>query len=448
MKKDIDMINGNLLSPMLRFAMPIILSSILQTLYNAADSLIVGRYESSYALGAVGSVGSIVNMLVNIFMGLAIGANVTVARYFGAGDKKSVKATSDTAVVTAIISGIIIGIIGFFVADPVARLVKIDPEIIDMSIIYMKIFFLGMPFSALYNFIAATLRGIGDTKNPMIALVVSGMVNVVFNIIFVKYFGMGVAGVALATVISQALSFVMIFVMLKKSEIGFSIKNIKFDKRILKFMAGIGIPSSIQSITFSFSNTIMISAVNSFGAAAAAGHSVVLQIEGILYVAINALTQTVTTFTSQNIGAGKQNRISKIMVLGLIISTVEGIALSMLAYFSKDYFIELFAPGDIEAARFAIVKYKYIVIPYFTIALLEIPSGILRGMGATVTSMLMSILGVCGFRLIWLLILFPLNRTPEFLYLSYPFSWIVTGCMYMIAYAVIKKRAMKNYSLS
>lgn len=440
MKKKIDMVNGKLLPEMLRFAIPIILSSILQTLYNAADSLIVGRYESSYALGAVGSVASIVHILINIFMGLSIGANVIVARYFGAGDKARVKSTSDTAVITAIVSGIIIGILGYFLAEPAARIVKIDEQIIDMSILYMKIFFLGMPFSALYNFIAATLRGIGDTKNPMTSLIISGAVNVVFNIIFVKFFHMGVAGVAWATVISQALAFIMIFVMLKKSEIGFSFKNIKFDNRILKQMSAIGVPSCIQSTTFSLSNTIMISAVNSFGAAAAAGHSVVLQIENILYVAINALTQTVTTFTSQNIGAGKEYRINKIMGLGLLIAIVEGIVLSIVAYMSKDFFIELFAPGDLEAARFALIKYQCIVLPYFVIAFLEIPSGVLRGMGATVTSMIMSILGVCGIRLVWLLILFPIIRTPEFLYISYPVSWVATGFMYMIAYAVLKRK--------
>ena len=210
MRKEIDMTNGRLLPAMLSFAIPVILSSVLQTLYNAADSLIVGRYDSANALGAVGSVGPIVNMLVNLFMGLAIGTNVTVARYFGAGDMRRVKRTSDTAVITALVSGVIIGILGFFVAAPVARIVKIDPEIIDMSIIYMQILFLGMPFTALYNFISATLRGMGDTRNPMISLVASGALNVVLNIIFVKYFRMGVSGVALATVISQGVGFVMI----------------------------------------------------------------------------------------------------------------------------------------------------------------------------------------------------------------------------------------------
>lgn len=448
MRKEIDMTNGRLLPAMLSFAIPVILSSVLQTLYNAADSLIVGRYDSANALGAVGSVGPIVNMLVNLFMGLAIGTNVTVARYFGAGDMRRVKRTSDTAVITALVSGVIIGILGFFVAAPVARLVKIDAEIIDMSIVYMQILFLGMPFTALYNFIAATLRGMGDTRNPMISLVSSGAINVVLNIIFVKYFRMGVSGVALATVISQGVGFVMILYMLKKSKIGFSVKNIEFDKKIMKFMTAIGIPSSIQAITFSLSNTIMISAINSFGAAAAAGHAVESQVEGILYVAINAITQTVTTFTSQNIGAGKLDRVGKVLSIGIMIALTEAIGLSLIAYGFKDFFNELFAPGDLEAARYALVKYQYIVIPYFTICFMEVPSGVLRGMGATVTSMLMSILGVCGIRLVWLLVLFPLNRTPEFLFVSYPVSWTATGAMYLLAYVIVKRRLVKAHSLS
>ncbi|MBO5060448.1 MAG: MATE family efflux transporter [Clostridia bacterium] len=444
MKNKVDMINGRLFPQMMKFAVPLILSSILQTLYNAADSLIVGRYGSSNALGAVGSVGPIVNTLVNLFMGLAIGTNVAVARYRGEGNGKMVKKTSDTAVIIALVSGIVVGILGFFIARPVAYLVKIDAEIIEMSILYMQIYFLGMPFIALYNFISATMRGIGDTKNPMISLVISGAINVVLNIIFVKYFFMGVAGVALATVISQIVGFLIILHMLRKSDVGFSIKGISFDKKIFKFTARIGIPAGIQGITFSISNTIMISSINSFGAAAAAGHSVESQVENILYVAINSIAQTVTTFTSQNIGARKIRRITPIMLCGFAIAITEGVLLSSIAYLFKDAIIAMFAPGDAAVASFAVVKFKYVVLPYFVISMIEIPSGTLRGMGATVVSMLMSLLGVCGFRLLWLLVLFPMNRTPEFLFTAYPASWFVTGCMYIIAYIILRKRMNTN----
>lgn len=448
MKKEIDMVNGRLLPEMIRFAIPVILSGILQTLYNAADSLVVGRYDSSYALGAVGSVGSIVNMFLNIFMGLAVGVNVVVARYLGAGDTHKVKDTSDTAIVTALITGIIAGVLGFFLAEPIARIVKIDSEIIDMSVTYMKIFFIGMPFSSLYNFIAASLRGIGDTKNSMIALVVSGALNVVLNVIFVKYFRMGVAGVALATTISSAVSFVMIMIMLKKSRIGFSLKHITFDKKILKSMVEIGLPTSIQSCVFSVSNTMMVSAINSFGAAAAAGAAVEAQVESILYAAVNSITQTVTTFTSQNIGARKLNRINKVLANGLIISVAEVLVLTVFAYAFKDFVIELFAPGDADVAAFALVKFKMVILPYFTLSFMEMPSGVLKGMGAATSSMLMSIIGVCGIRFVWLLWLFPIFRTPEFLFLSYVVSWLVTASAYMIAYAIQKKKLVKTYSLS
>ncbi len=433
MKKRIDMINGKLLPEMLKFAIPIILSGILQTLYNAADALVIGRYESSYALGAVGSVSSIVNLLVNIFMGLAIGTNVVVARYFGQGDRRRVKKASDTAVVTAVVSGIIIGIIGFFMSDPVARLVKIDPEIIDMSITYMQIFFLGMPFSSLYNFIAATLRGIGDTKNPTISLVVSGAVNVVFNIIFVKYFKMGVAGVALATVVSQALAFAMIFVMLKKSEIGFSLKNIQFDKKILQLMSGIGIPSCIQSTTFSFSNTIMISAVNSFGAAAAAGHSVVLQVEGILYVAINALAQTVTTFTSQNIGAGNLDRAKKGTSTALAMSLGISFSISAVLWILAPQFARLFSQ-EAEVADFCVLFLRqnifFLAIASFT----QVYSGTLRGAGDSKTPMFIMLFSYVAFRQVYLFIVKQVCYTPNLVGFGYPAGWIVCATLTMLYY--------------
>ncbi len=444
MKNKIDMVNGRLFPQMVSFALPLVLSSIMQTLYNAADSLIVGRYGSSNALGAVGSVGPIVNTLVNLFMGLAIGTNVTVARYRGEENGKMVRKTSDTAVITALISGIILGIIGVLISRPVAYAVKIDSEIVEMSILYMQIYFTGMPFLALYNFIAATMRGVGDTKNPMISLIASGAVNVVLNIIFVKYFFMGVAGVALATVTSQIIGFIMILFMLKKSEVGFSVRKIEFDKKILGITAKIGIPAGIQGITFNLSNIIMVSAINSFGAAAAAGHAAESQVENILYAAANSVSQTVTTFTSQNMGAGKYKRINSIMLCGFVLVIAADLVLSGTAYFFKDTIIEMFAPGDIEVARFAIVKFKYVVLPYAIIAIMEIPSGTLRGMGETMISMIMSIIGVCGFRFLWLLVLFPIYRTPEFLFTAYPASWAVTGIIYLCTYAYLRGRMRRS----
>mgnify|MGYP004602401889 CR=1 FL=1 len=444
MKKEIDMINKSLFPQMMRFAIPIVMSSVLQTLYNAADSLIVGRYGSSNALAAVGTVGPIVNVILNLFMGLAVGTNVIAARYFGAANHEMVKRTSDTALVTALLSGILAGLLGIFIAAPVAEVVRIDPEIIDMSVLYMQIYFLGLPFTAIYNFAASTMRGIGNTKGPMVCLVVSGMVNVVFNVIFVKYCGMQVEGVAIATVISQVVSAVMIICMLKKSRVGFSLKEMKPDKNIFKYTLKIGIPAGIQGMIFNISNTITISAVNSFGAAAAAANTVAGQIEGIIYVAINSITQTVTTFVSQNIGAQKPERLNKILVRGLAISIVGGILMSAGFYVFRDFFNELFAPGDADVAKYSLIKFDYVIIPYFLVAFMEIPAGMLRGMNETFIAMLMSLLGVCGFRVVWQLLIFPMHRTLGFLYISYPISWLGTGLVYFAAYIILKKRLDKN----
>ncbi len=446
MKKELKITGNRLFSQMIIFAIPVILSGVLQTLYNAADSLIVGRFDSANALGAVGSVTSVIHIFVNLFIGLTIGTNVIVARHFGGENMKMVKKASDTAIVTGLFSGIIVGAIGYFAAPDVARIMKIDPEIIDMSILYMKVYFLGMPFMALYNFIAAALRGIGDTKSPMISLIISGLVNVVLNYVFVRYLHMGVAGVAWATVISQIVSLIMILYMLKKSPVGFSAKSICFDKKAFINTVQIGLPASIQSITFSLSNTLLSSAINSFGAAAAAGSAIEGQIDGIIYVAVNSLTQTVTTFTSQSIGAGKNERIGRILAYGLAISMTIGAVLSYIAYNFMGSIIDLFAPGDAEVAKFAIVKFKYVIIPYFLVGFMEMPAGTLRGMSRTFISMIMSILGVCGVRILWLFLVFPFMRTPEVLFLCYPVSWFVTGVTYFIAYAIIKKQNEPSYS--
>lgn len=440
MKKGIDIVHGKLFPTMIAFAIPLVLSSVLQTLYNAADSLIVGRYESANALGAVGSAGPIVNILLNLFMGLTVGTNILVARYRGGGREDMVKKASDTSIIIGLFSGILVGLIGFFLAAPIARLVKIDSEIIDMTILYMQVFFLGIPFTALYNFIAATMRGIGNTKGPMITLIISGLVNVVFNIIFVKYMGLGVLGVAVATVISQFLALVMIFVMLKKGEVGFSLKTIAFDKHIMTNTFKIGLPAGIQGMTFSVSNTIITSAVNSFGAAAASGRAIVSQVEGICYVAANSVGQAATTFSSQYIGAGKVKKLNSILWTAMGIAMTAVVIMSLGFYAAQDFIIEMFAPGDVQTAKFAKIAFDYILLPYLLEVIMEIPAGTLRGMGATLVSMLGTVLGVCGIRWIWTLLLLPLYRDCGFLYLCYPVSWIFVGVLLIIIHLGYQKK--------
>lgn len=440
MKKNIDIVNGNLFPTMIAFAIPLVLSSVLQTLYNAADSLVLGRFESSNALGAVGSVGPMVNIFASLFTGIATGTNIVIARYRGADDEKMVKKTSDTAILTGLISGIIMGIIGFFMARPIAHIVGIAPELFEMSVLYMQIYFIGMPFVSLYNFISAAMRGVGDTKNPMISLIISGALNVVMNIIFVKYFKMGVAGVAIATILSQLFGLIIIAVMLAKSEIGLKLGELRFDKGIFRKMFGIGLPAGIQGITFSLSNSIMMSAVNSFGAAAASGNAVTSQVESIAWVAIDSIGLAVTTFASQYIGAGKGKELGRVMRCGFVIALTLGIITGTAFYCGRDIVSELFAPGDAEVAKYANIKQTYVILPYFLVAIMEIPAGMLRGMGATFVSMLGSILGVCGIRWIWLLLLFPRVKTLEFVYICYPVSWVVTGIVFLCIYAWLKRK--------
>jgi len=346
--------------------------------------------------------------------------------------------------VVALFSGIITAVLGVLIARPIAELVKIDPEIIDMTVLYLRIYFCGLPFIALYNFAAATMRGMGNTKGPMLCLMISGAVNVLLNIVFVIFCGMDVDGVALATVISQLVAAVMIIGMLRKTEIGVSFRNLGFEKKIFGYTVKIGVPAGIQGMVFAVSNTIIISAVNSFGAAATSANTIAGQVDSIIYVVINAVTQTVITFTSQNIGANKPQRLNSVFANGLFVAITASVVLTIAAYLLKDFLIEMFAPGNREVKAFAVIKFKYVIIPYFTVSFMEIATGMLRGMNKTLISMIMCIVGVCGFRILWLLCIFPMNRTLEFLYISYPVSWVATGVINIIACMIMKKKICES----
>ena len=450
MKKNVDMINGKLLSNMILFAFPVLMTGVLQTLYSSADAFIVGRYDSALALGAVGSSTSTINMIIGLFIGIALGTNVLVARYFGAGNMEKVKKATYTGFIISIVSGIAAMIAGLFLADPVARMLKLDADIIDMAILYMKIYFLGIPFMSMYNFLSSALRGIGDSKNPMYCSVSMGALNVILNIVFVKYMSMGVAGVAIATVISQAFSVVLVLIILAKSEIGFRLKEISFDKKICVDTIKIGLPSGLQGTIFSFSNTINISGVNYFGAAAATGNSVALQVEGLLYAALNSITVSVVPFVSQNIGAKKPEKINKILFTGWGLAITVGLVLSTLSYLLKYQLVDIFTSSEepalkAEIIKYAVTKFRWTILTYFLVGFMEIPGGVLRGMGKTFMSMLMSVVGVCCFRITWQLLVFPLFLTPDVLFMAYPISWIATGMAYTVAYIIVKKKFDKKY---
>ncbi len=453
MKKTVDMINGKIVKNMILFAIPVILGNVLQILYSSADSFVVGRYDSALALGAVGITSSIVSLFISLFVGMSLGTNVLVARFYGKNDKKMVKLATDTGIIVAIVAGILCAIAGIALASPLAYLIKIDEEIIDMSILYMKIYFLGVPFTAVFNAMAAALRGIGDSKNPMYCMITTGALNVVLNIIFVKFLKMGVAGVATATVISQAVSVVMVFFMLRKSEIGFRLRKIGFEKKMCLDTIMIGLPTGLQGVVFCISTMIMASGVNYFGAAAVTGDSIVCQIEGLLYAVASSITQTVIPFASQNLGAKKIERINKIFISGLGLSMGSVAILSVVVYIFRYNIIEMFSPSSnndpalqADIIKYALAKINWAMMPYFTLGFMETSNGMLRGIGRNVLAMITGIGGVLGIRVSWLLIIFPIFHTAEMLYVAYPISWTVIGIINTLAYIAAKRQLDRQHS--
>ena len=440
MRKEINMTEGPVTIPMIRYAIPIILSGLLQTLYNAADTFIVGRSGVENAIGAVGSAGPAVNMILNLILGLSAGAGIVVARYCGAKEEGLIKKTINTSMFIAIIGGILSGVLGIILSASMAEIMKIDPDIRDMSVLYMRIVFLGTPCVSIYNFCAALMNGMGKTKEPMMCLMISGLVNVILNIIFVMGLGMDVDGVALATIISQLVSAMLIMVFFKRNYSDFSLKNVKADKKIAVTTIKIGIPGGLQGMMFSFGNAAIMSAINSFGAVAATAGSISGQVEAIIYYVVVAFEQTVVTFTSQNIGSKKPERINIIIKNGLIISVSVCLLLGVIGYLNMDNVSELFAPGNDSVKEFVRIQLKCMVMFYSFMAFMNVFAGALKGMNKTFTIMVINIFCILVFRLIWIFILLPNFRSIGFLYISYPLSWLLTACVNVTEYVILKKK--------
>ena len=436
-----DMTKGSITKKVLLFSVPIILSGILQLLYNAADIIVVGQFSGKESLAAVGSTSSLVNLFTNLFIGLSSGACVTLARYIGMKDRESSSRTVHTAVTLALISGVIVAFAGFFFSEGMLKLMSSPEDVIGKATLYLKIYFCGMPAVLLYNFGSSLLRAVGDTKRPMAILMCSGIVNVVLNLIFVIFFHMDVAGVALATIASQIISAicVIICVINEKEYCQLNLKKLRIYRKELATIIKVGLPAGIQSCIFSFSNIQIQSAVNSFGSSVVAGNSAASNIEGFVYVAMNSIYQAALTFTSQNFGAGKIDRIKKVMFSCSWIVTAVGIIFASLIMVFSSPIIGLYT-SDAEVAQIALIKLKYVCMPYFLCGLMEVFSGVLRGLNCSVLPMIVSIIGVCGVRVVWVTFIFPIFNTLSFLYVSYPFSWIVTGGIHFICYLVILKK--------
>ena len=442
---EMDMCSGPLFSKIIIFSMPLMLTSILQLLYNAADIVVVGRYAGSIALAAVGSTGSLINLIVNLFMGLSIGASVVVARHYGANSYKDVSESVHTSMTIAGICGVVVGIFGFVTARPLLVMMGSPEDVLEHAVLYVRIYFVGLPGMMLYNFGAGVLRAIGDTRRPLYFLTISGLVNVVCNLIFVIGFHMGVAGVAWATTISQYLSMGMILYCLMRSEgaIRLDLKKLGIKKDKLLDIVRVGLPAGLQSSLFAISNVTIQSAVNSFGSTVMAGNSAAGNIEGFIYVAMNTLYQAAVTFTSQNMGAKKYERISKITGLCVGIVTVVGLIVGGIARLFAPQLLGIYSP-DPAVIEKGLIRMSIICLTYFTCGIMDTLVGILRGMGYSVVPMIVSLAGACGFRILWIFTIFAWNRDLTVLYTSYPISWVITAAMHFITYVIVKRRLDKK----
>lgn len=440
----IDMCNGPLAGKLLLFALPLILSSLLQLLFNAADVVVVGRYAGKEALAAVGSTSSLINLLVNLFVGFSVGTNVVVARDLGAGRGDDVRRSVHTSITLALLSGVLLMIVGVTLCRQMLVWMSSPADVIDLSALYLRIYFCGMPANMLYNFGAAILRAQGDTRRPLYFLTVAGIVNVVLNLVFVLGFQMSVAGVALATIISQYISatLVLLCLMRDKSILHVELRRLCLDIHVVKRILQVGLPAGFQGIVFSISNVVIQSSINGFGSTAiVAGSSAAANIEGFVYVGMNAFYQTAITFTSQNYGACKCKRVDHIMALCLTFSASVGLILGWLAFLFGHPLASIYAPGEEEVIAQAITRLQVTCTTYFLCGLMDTQVGVLRGLGYSVLPMIASLVGACGLRLLWVATVFQLYKTPTMLYISYPVSWLLTACFHCTFFFLVRKHA-------
>ncbi len=440
---EMDMTVGPLLPKVLMFSLPLIASGILQLLFNAADMVVVGQWAGPHAQAAVSSTGSLINLLVNVFIGLSVGGSVAVARAFGAGDHAAVHKAVHTAMTIALIAGLAVGLLGFIFCRPLLHLMD-NPEL-DLATVYMRIYFLGMPFNMLYNFGAAILRAVGDTRRPLIYLFIAGVVNVALNLIMVIGFGMDVDGVAIATVASQIVSAALVVLCLIRTDgsVHLEVKDLRIHRQPLKEIVRVGIPAGLQGSLFSISNVLIQSSINSFGSIAVAGNGNAGSLEGFVYTSMNAIHQAALSFASQNLGAGKISRVRRSMWVSLGTVTVVGFVMGMLFYLFGEPLLSLYTPEQ-EVIRYGMLRMKYILPLYFFCGLMDVIVGTLRGVGYSIMPMIVSLTGACLFRIVWIMTVFavPQWHTLDVLYLSYPISWALTFGVHMLCYAFIARKKL------
>ena len=442
------MLQGPLLRNIILYTIPIILTSILQLLFNAADLVIVGRFCGSISVAAVGATGAITNLIVNLFIGLSVGAGVTVAQSLGGREEEAVHRTVHTALPAALVSGIVLTVVGVIFSESFLRMMNTPEDVLPLSAVYMKIYFCGITFTMVYNFCASILRAAGDTKSPLIYLSIAGVINVGLNVVFVTVLHMNVAGVALATSISQAFSAVMVvWALMKRTDAcKLMLKKMRFYGIELGRIIRIGLPAGIQSSLFSISNVLIQSSINSFGGILMSGNAAAGNIEGFVYVTMNSFHQTAVNFIGQNVGARQYDRVKKILLICLASVTVVGLGVSLTAFGLGETLLSIYITDSAEAISYGMLRLTYVCIPYFICGLMDVSTGALRGMGASFAPMVISVLGVCGIRIGWIATIFriPAFHSPQSLYISYPISWLITFVCQMIAFFMIYKKHTKE----
>ena len=438
---EMNMTSGPLLGKILTFSFPLMCSGVLQLLFNAADIIVVGRYTGHTALAAVGSTSALINLIVNLFVGLSVGANVLIARSYGAKNMDAVHKGVHTAMLTAVVGGVFLIFVGVAASRPMLSLMGTPDDVIDQAALYLRIYFVGAPSLLVYNFGAAILRAVGDTRRPLYFLTLAGIINVVLNLVFVIVFSLGVAGVALATIISQAVSAYLVVVCLQHNTGAFRLvlHELRIDPAQFREILRIGVPAGVQGMVFSLSNVLIQSSVNSFGSAVMAGNTAASNIEGFVYTCMNAVSQTSMSFVSQNVGARRFGRVDKVVAQCMMLSAAVGVGLGLSAYLAGRWLLTIYT-SDAQVITYGLYRMSVVCTTYFLCGWMDCLACSVRGLGASVLPMVVSIIGACLLRIVWVMTIFQWERTQLCLYISYPVSWALTMAAHLICFLVLRKK--------
>ena len=440
-KYEIDMCNGTIMDKLISFSVPLILSGILQLLFNAVDIIVVGRFSGSQALAAVGSTTALINIFTNLFIGISLGANVLAARFYAAQKDKEMSETVHTAIMLALISGVVMLFVGIFFARGALELMGTPDDVIGQSTLYMRIYFAGMPFFMLYNYGAAILRAVGDTKRPLLFLIVSGVVNACLNLFLVIAFHLGVAGVSIATVTAQGISCALVLRCLQRSQASYQLRfrDLKIRGCYVQQIFQVGLPAGIQSTVINFSNALLQSSVNSFGSIAMAGYTAANNLFGFLYVSTNSITQACMSFTSQNYGVGKWKRMDRVLFDCIILSVAVMLILGGGMYFFGPEVLKIYTTNP-RVISCGMEVLTYTTLTYFLCGIMDLLPGALRGMGYSSVPMILSIIGTVGTRIVWIFGIFPNHRSLDILFISYPVSWMITIVLQVICFYFVRRK--------